>query len=240
MTEPVRLSRRVVALTQCSRREAEQYIEGGWVRVDGVVEERPQFMVGDQRVSIDPKARLTAIEPVTMVWHQPNPSPRQGSPAELAEQLSAARHWSDDHSGIRPLRRHLQRLSTPLALPAEAHGLVVFSQDPRVLRKLEDTQQPVEQEFIVDIRGELSEQGLALLNHGLRIHQYALPPIKVSRQSEQRLRFAFKRLQAERIALMCAAVGVEATSIRRLRIGRQSLSRLPAGQWRYLAPYERF
>ena len=32
-----RLSKRVMALRQCSRSEAERFIAGGWVRVNGVV-----------------------------------------------------------------------------------------------------------------------------------------------------------------------------------------------------------
>ena len=71
MTEPVRLAKRVVALAQCSRREAEQYIEGGWVRVDGVVVEEPQFMVDAQHVELDPQAKLAPAEPATLVLHKP-------------------------------------------------------------------------------------------------------------------------------------------------------------------------
>lgn len=240
MTEPVRLAKRVVALAQCSRREAEQYIEGGWVRVDGVVEERPQFMVAEQTVSIDPQARLSPIAPVSIVLNLAEARPAELGQADIEALLAPENRWEGDFSGIRPLRRHRQQLGMPQPLPPGGTGLVVCSQDARILRMLNDQQQPVEQEFLVDIRGHLDDKGLALLNHGLRINHYALPPAKVSRQSEQRLRFAFKRLQADRIGMMCQAVGVEATSLKRLRIGRQSLSKLPPGRWRYLAPFERF
>ncbi|HYF43950.1 MAG TPA: S4 domain-containing protein, partial [Ramlibacter sp.] len=37
VAEPIRLSKRVAALVPCSRREAEQYIAAGLVRVDGRV-----------------------------------------------------------------------------------------------------------------------------------------------------------------------------------------------------------
>ena len=36
-----RLAKRLAAQLPCSRREAELYIEGGWVQVDGVVVEAP-------------------------------------------------------------------------------------------------------------------------------------------------------------------------------------------------------
>ena len=239
MTEPVRLAKRVVALTQCSRREAEQYIEGGWVRVDGVVVELPQFMVDTQRVELDPGARLIATEPATLVLHKPAGYDAGSGPNPASALITPETRSADDASGVRSLKRHLQRLTSPLPLPTDATGLMIFTQDWRVTRKLTEDIERVEQEFVVDVSGELIANGLALLNHGLRFNNYAMPPIKVSWQSEQRLRFAFKALQPTQIEPMCQAVGLTVTAMKRLRVGRISLAKLPPGQWRYLAPHER-
>jgi 23S rRNA pseudouridine2604 synthase len=137
------------------------------------------------------------------------------------------------------LKRHLQRLTTPLPLPVNASGLLIFTQDWRVTRKLTEDIDRVEQEFVVDVSGTLIPNGLALLNHGLRFNNYAMPPIKVSWQSEQRLRFAFKVLQPTQIEPMCEAVGLKVLAMKRLRVGRIPLAKLPPGQWRYLAPDDR-
>ncbi|MCW8809077.1 MAG: rRNA pseudouridine synthase [Rhodanobacter sp.] len=239
MTEPVRLAKRVVALTQCSRREAEQYIEGGWVRVDGVVVEEPQFMVDSQTVELDPGARLIATEPATLVLHKPVGYDAGSGPNPARALVTPDSRWPDDPSGVRPLKRHLQRLTSPLSLPTEASGLLIFTQDWRVTRKLTEDIDRVEQEFVVEVSGELSPEGLALLNHGLRFNNYAMPPIKVSWQSEQRLRFAFKGLAPTQIEPMCHAVGLAVVSMKCLRVGRIPLARMPPGQWRYLAPTER-
>lgn len=239
MTESVRLAKRVVALTRCSRREAEQYIEGGWVRVDGVTVEEPQFMVDTQTVELDPAAELTPAEPATLVLHKPAGCDAGSGENPASQLIRPETRWPDDPSGVRPLRRHLQRLGAPLPLPTEASGLLVFTQDWRVNRKLTEDSDRIEQEFVVDVEGELVPNGLALLNHGLSFNHYALPPIKVSWQSEQRLRFAFKLLQPTRIVPMCEAVGLKVTAMKRLRVGRISLSKLPTGQWRYLAGSER-
>ncbi len=239
MTEPVRLAKRVVALAHCSRREAEQYIEGGWVRVDGVVVEKPQFMVDTQTVEIDPAATLAPLEAITLVLHKPA-GYDTGSGANPASVLvTPATQSSDDHSGVRPLQHHMTHLTALLPLPAQASGLLVFSQDWRVVRNLSEGGERIEQEFVVEVEGALAATDLALLNHGLKINHYALPPIKVSWQSEQRLRFAFKRLQPSQIEPMCNAVGLQVLSMKRLRIGRIPLARLASGQWRYLAPDER-
>lgn len=239
MTDTIRLAKRVVALAQCSRREAEQYIEGGWVRVDGVVVEEPQFMVDTQTVELDPGARLIATEPATLVLHKPVGYDAGDGPNPASALVTPATHWPEDAAGVRPLRRHLQRLGAPLALPTGASGLLIFTQDWRVTRKLTDDADRVEQEFVVDVEGEPIANGLALLNHGLSFNHYAMPPIKVSWQSEQRLRFAFKGLQPTQIEPMCHAVGLKVLAMKRLRVGRIPLAKLPPGQWRYLAPGDR-
>ncbi len=239
MTEPVRLAKRVVALAQCSRREADQYIEGGWVRVDGTVVEEPQFMVDTQAVEIDPAARLAPLEAVTLVLHKPAGYDAGEGPNPASALVTPETRSPDDASGVRPLHRHMHGLTSPLGLPTSASGLLIFTQDWRVKRKLTEDADRIEQEFVVDVEGELIPDGLALLNHGLRFNNYAMPPIKVSWQSEQRLRFAFKRLQPSQIEPMCHAVGLTVTAMKRLRVGRISLSKLPPGQWRYLAPADR-
>jgi 23S rRNA pseudouridine2604 synthase len=239
MTEPVRLAKRVIALTRCSRREAEQYIEGGWVRVDGEVVEEPQFMVDTQAVELDPQARLIPTEPATLVLHKPIGYDAGSGPNPASALITPETRSPDDASGVRPLKRHLQRLTSPLSLPTTASGLLIFTQDWRVTRKLTEDIDRIEQEFVVDVSGELIPNGLALLNHGLRFNNYAMPPIKVSWQSEQRLRFAFKVLQPTQIEPMCNAVGLQVLAMKRLRVGRIPLAKLPAGQWRYLAAGER-
>ena len=71
MTEAIRLAKRLIEIVHCSRREAELYIAGGWVMVDGQVVEAPQFMVSDQSVTLHPDASLTPIAPITLIYHQP-------------------------------------------------------------------------------------------------------------------------------------------------------------------------
>jgi 23S rRNA pseudouridine2604 synthase len=239
MTEPVRLAKRVVALAGCSRREAEQFIEGGWVQVDGVVVEEPQFMVDMQTVAIDPAARLAPLEAITLVLNKPAGIDDGPGPDGAGALITPATRSADDASGVRPLKRHMSRLTAPLPLPTNASGLLFFTQDWRVARKLTEDASRIEQEFVVEVEGELIDNGLALLNHGLRFNNYAMPPIKVSWQSEHCQRFAFKGLQPSRIEPMCNAVGLRVVAMKRLRVGRISLSRLPPGQWRYLAPHER-
>lgn len=238
MTDSIRLAKRLVELTQCSRREAELYIAGGWVSVDGVVVEEPQFMVAQQTVALHPNASLTPLAPVTIVFHQP--LEMELNVDTLREAIQADTRSLEDHSGVRLLKQHFVRMTPCLPLEANASGLSVLTQDFRVSRKLSDDASTIEQEYIVEVTGDLSAEGLKQLNHGLSFNGRLLPPIKVSWQNERHLRFALKGMQRGQIQHMCGCVGLQVVTMKRLRIGRLSMSKLLPGQWRYLAGYEKF
>ncbi|MBZ3934558.1 RNA-binding protein, partial [Xanthomonas campestris pv. merremiae] len=145
-----------------------------------------------------------------------------------------------DQSDLRVLKRHFLRLQAPLPLEDAASGLLILSQDGRVLRRLSADASAIEQEFLVEVQGELRPYGMARLAHGLVYQHRSLSPCKVSWQSEDRLWFAIKHVQPGQLRYMCGEVGLEVRSIRRLRVGRVSLGKLAIGEWRYLPVGERF
>ncbi|MDB6060373.1 MAG: RNA-binding domain protein [Verrucomicrobiaceae bacterium] len=236
MTEPIRLSKRLIELVGCSRREAELYIEGGWVLVDGMVVEEPQFKIEQQRVELHPDAVLTLPEPVTLLVHL-----RAGeAPAAALAALSAATRWPDDASGMRQLKNHFTRLTPLVALPAEASGLHVLTQDYRVQRKLTEDLNKLEQEYVVEVSGDIQSNGLKRLNQSFNHGGAVLPACKVSWQNETRLRIAVKNPQPGQLLKLCESVGLQVLTMKRIRIGGVPMSKLQPGQWRYLTAKERF
>ncbi|BCO25807.1 23S rRNA pseudouridine(2604) synthase [Rhodoferax lithotrophicus] len=249
--EGERLSKHVAHLVPCSRREAEQYIEGGWVRVNGQVVEEPMARVLDQVVQIDPQASLMGLSDVTLLLNKPAGFDSMAAPGEAGKRLKPAHqllqstnHWAQDPSGVRQLKRHLARLTACVPLELAATGLVVFTQDWRVLRKLTEDAAFMEHEFLVEVAGEVSPDMLQRMNTGLNHQGQALPPVKVSINSTSgattRLRVAIKGAHPGLIAYLCERVDLHINSMKRLRIGRVALSNLPEGQWRYLQEGERF
>jgi 23S rRNA pseudouridine2604 synthase len=234
--EPMRLSKVVAALVPCSRREAEQYIAEGWVRVDGKVVEEPQARVAGERVEVDTRAKLQPPTPATFLLNKP----AGASLAEAQALLGAAGHWQGDTSGIRRVRSHQAGLAPLLPLPVPAEGLCIFSQDARILRKLREEGHLVEQELIAQVDGTLAPGGLQRLQQGLVFERRPLPPAHASWQSEARLRLAAKGLPLEAVPWMCEQVGLRLRALRRIRVGRVPMAGLPVGQWRYLAATERF
>lgn len=255
--QPVRLAKRVAELKGCSRSEAERYIEGGWVTVNGTVIEVPAFKVAAQQtVAVDPHATLMTQGPVTLLLHKPpgyeaglgdgqgpQGSRSRGAPPAL-QLLTAQARAANDASGIRLLQKHFTGLKGLAALPTEAAGLVVFTQDWRVERKLTEDADLIEHEVMADVTGAVDAAQLQRLCHGLSFNGRSLPPARVSvssaDDSRTRLRFALKGIRPGQIPAMCDAVGLQLRSLTRLRIGRVALGGLAPGQWRYLLGGEKF
>ncbi len=214
-----------------------------------MVVEEPQFRVQDQAIVLAQDASLLALAPVTLLLHKPAGyqagwgGTAAGRAPAAAQLLSAASRAPDDRSGIRPLKKHFSAAALVTPLATAASGLVVFTQDWRVARKLQEDAGTLEHELIVQVSGEIRPGGLERLNrldHGFTFNGALLPPAKVSWQSETRLRFALKGAMPGQIAYMCESVGLKVEAMKRIRLGRVPMSQLQPGQWRYLLPHERF
>jgi 23S rRNA pseudouridine2604 synthase len=229
----IRLAKRVAEILPCSRAEAERYIAGGWVSVDGAAVEDPATRVtAAQHVELLPGATADDPAPVTILLHKPAGFDTSAAMACLRPETLA----QDGQGGQRVLKRHFTKLTLATPLETSASGLLVFSQDWRVLRKLVDDSKRVEQEYVAEVTGAIAEGGLERLNAGGRPDA----PLKASWQSEARLRFAGKAILPGQIERLCAKVGLNVSALRRLRVGRISVASLPSGSWRYLNDYERF
>jgi 23S rRNA pseudouridine2604 synthase len=252
---PVRLAKRVAELRACSRREAEQIITGGWVRVEGIVVEEPHFRVAEHLIEIDAKADPTQTLPVTLLLHKPCGVPMQMAKTEAATEAEAEQtaqqllniesFWPEESSipgakKIHPLKIHFTQLSPCAVLETDAAGLVVFSQDWRIVRKLTEEAATVEHEIVAEVKGELTPAGLKRLNQGITFQGRPATAAKVSWQNETRLRIALKGAKLGQVMSMLNEVDLEVIGLKRIRLGGVSMGKLPAGNWRYLRSNERF
>ena len=241
--EPVRLSKRMTEMGLCSRREADSYIEQGWVRVNGSVAVLGQKVVPGDDIVLDKKMTQAQERRVTILINKP--MGYVSSQAEMGYLPAAAlitpdNHWEDDQSGLRFSRDHMKGLAPAGRLDIDSVGLLVLTQDGRVAKELIGEKSDVEKEYLVRVEGDLSDEGLRLLNHGLSLDGKALIPAKVWWQNDDQLRFILKEGKKRQIRRMCEAVGLHVVGLKRIRIGKVMLGDLPTGKWRYLAPDEQF
>jgi 23S rRNA pseudouridine2604 synthase len=244
MNEPVRLAKRLSQMIPCSRSQAEQYIEGGWVRVNGQVQESPQHKVTNEIIELDKNATLLASLPMTILLHKPAGYEWGDGRKPAGELLKEVNRSTVDHSGISLLKRHFKDQACVTPLEVGANGLIVFTQDFRIHRKLWESASLVENEIIVDVTGEVTDETLQALNRPFIRHDRLQLHAKValSKRTEKitGLRFAVKGGEPGRIALACEHLGLQIAAMKRIRVGRVPLSDLAPGQWRFLAVHERF
>jgi 23S rRNA pseudouridine2604 synthase len=242
--EHPRLSKRMSELGLCSRREADEWIENGWVKVDDVVTTTLGTRVPpDARIEIDAAARKHQGEQVTILLNKPigyvSGQAEDGyQPASVL--IRPETRWPEDRAPLQFKPSHLRGLAPAGRLDIDSTGLLVFTQDGRVARRLIGRDSEVEKEYLVRVEGTLSPAGMKLLQHGLELDGVKLKPARVSWQNEHQLRFALREGRKRQIRRMCELVGLVVTGLKRVRTGSVVLGKLPIGQWRYLRADETF
>jgi 23S rRNA pseudouridine2604 synthase len=248
MTEPVRLSKRMSELGLSSRREADEWIARGWVRVDGkVVSELGSKVLPHQKISVERQAAAEQSKRVTVLINKPvgyvSGQAEDGyQPAVVL--VKPENHWADDPSPEIFHPTQLRSLVPAGRLDIDSVGLLILTQDGRIAKQLIGQDTAIEKEYLVRVQytkpGRLPDTELRKLNHGLWMDGKPLLPAKVRWQNDDQLSFTLKEGRKRQIRRMCDMVGLKVVGLKRVRIGRIKLGDLPVGQWRYLGADEGF
>jgi len=249
-----RLNKRMAELGLCSRREADAWIAQGWVRVNGQPAQMGQVVTAADRIEVNRQAQQRQAAQVTILLHKPigyvSGQAEDGHEPAVAL-VRPHNHWRDDRSPLKFQPGQLKGLAPAGRLDIDSTGLLVLTQDGRVARALIGEDSAIEKEYLVrvsydggrvtqNVQTVFPRDRLALLNHGLSLDGQALKPARVEWENPEQLRFVLKEGKKRQIRRMCELVGLTVVALKRVRIGQVRLGRLPAGQWRYLGPQERF
>ncbi len=251
-SDKIRLNKRMADQGMCSRREADDWIANGWVRVNGQIAEMGLQVLPTDRIEIDRQAQGKQEQQVTILLHKPmgyvSGQAEDGHTPAVAL-INPRTQWRDDHSRTRFTSTQLRGIAPCGRLDIDSVGLLVLTQDGRVARQLIGEDSNVDKEYLVrviyedrekDVRSVFPEDKLALLNHGLSLDGQKLKPAIVDWQNPEQLRFVLTEGKKRQIRRMCEQVGLKVVGLKRIRIGKITLGNLPVGQWRYLGPNERF
>ena len=245
--EGQRISKLLTDRGVASRREADDWIAAGWVKVDGRMAVLGQRALPDAVIEIDPRARKDQARSVTILLHKPmgyvSGQAEDGyEPASVL--VKPANRWAGDTARQTWHPGQLRGLAPAGRLDIDSTGLLVLTQDGRVAKHLIGDQTRVEKEYLVRVafqtEGPFPEENLEKLRHGLVLDGVELRPARVSWANEDQLRFVLREGRKRQIRRMCELVGLTVLGLKRVRIGSIPLGQLPAGQWRYLDEHERF
>ena len=250
--EGERLNKHLARTGVCSRREADDWIARGWVRINGRPVEMGQKVMPGDVVEVRQAARARQQDKVTILLNKP-----VGYVSGQAEDgyrpavtlIDAQSRWAGDTNPRRFERSQLRGLAVAGRLDIDSVGLLVLTQDGRVARQLIGEDSTTTKEYLVRVRYGAVEHNvqaafpperLKLLRHGLSLDGHKLKPAQVDWENPEQLRFVLQEGRHRQIRRMCELVGLAVTGLKRIRVGNVLLGRLPPGQWRYLGADESF
>lgn len=284
----LRLNKRMAEMGLASRREADDWIAKGWVKVNGHVAEMGMQVAPDVKIEIDKLAKGQQANLVTVLINKPlglvSGQAEDGHEPAITL-VQPQNRWAEDNARFFFHGSQLKSLVPAGRLDIDSTGLLVLTQDGRVARQLIGEDAVMEKEYLVrviytgvlntaaatsaaatypgrplqrpaaptqlsriddedpisaDVQAVFPEDKLQLLRHGLSLDGQALKHAKVEWQNPEQLRFVLHEGKKRQIRRMCEQVGLKVVGLKRVRIGKVMLGNLPVGQWRYLAPHERF
>lgn len=242
-TELIRLSKLMTERGICSRREADAYIAQGLVYVNGErVQELGTKVTRDVQVELAAKAQQKQNSLVTIILNKPigyvSAQPEPGSGYEPAIRLLTAENFDgDEEPAVIPQK--MKTLAVAGRLDIDSQGLLIFTEDGRLAKKIIGEDSDVEKEYLVRVEGKLPKDQLMLLRHGLELDGKKLKPAVVEWVNADQLRFVLKEGKKRQVRRMCEMVGLQVKGLKRVRIGQLKLGKLPEGKWRFLDPGER-
>jgi 23S rRNA pseudouridine2604 synthase len=234
--EPLRVNKWLASEGVCSRREAEDLIAKGLVQIEGErVDDPGRKILPGQTIEVGqararPQLSIVLNKPVGVVSAQP-----EGEQVPAARLLTRANlvgpptHMPTKRTRLAPLGR----------LDQDSRGLLLLSEDGVLAKAVIGPESQLDKEYLVRIKGQITEQKLARLRHGLTLDGRQLKPAKVSMVEPQRLRFVLTEGRNRQIRRMCEAVDLDVTDLLRVRIGPLTLGDLPERRWRALTTDER-
>lgn len=240
----IRLSKLMADQGICSRREADHCIEKGWVKVDGKVVD----LLGTK---VSPKSEITLFEEA-YDWIQAKLTIIINKPVgyvsgQAEEDYLPASHLLTAQNQVRspgdsspPSRLQLMSLAPAGRLDIDSWGLLILTQDGRIARAVISPDSQMKKEYLVWVDGEITDEKLRRLRHGLSLDGKKLLPAEVEHVRDTQLRFVLQEGKKRQIRRMCEIVGLEVTRLLRTRIGPILLGNLKPKEWRYLSRKEIF
>ena len=264
-----------------SRREADDWIAKGWVKVNGKVAEMGMQVAPDARIEVTQQAKGAQANQVTILLNKPigivSGQAEDGHEPAITL-IQPQNRWVDDNARFFFHGSQLKSLVPAGRLDIDSTGLLVLTQDGRVARQLIGEDSEMDKEYLVrvvytgsenpaaansaaatyggkvtqlsriddddpvstDVQSVFPADKLRLLRHGLSLDGQPLKPAKVEWQNPEQLRFVLTEGKKRQIRRMCELVGLKVVGLKRVRVGKVMLGNLPVGQWRYLAPFEKF
>ncbi len=217
----MRLAKYLAHAGVASRRSAEELIGAGRVTVGGEVITDPARDV-DEGSGVEVNGSAVVPEP-REVWAVNKP----------AGVVSTARE-PGSRRAVTELVDSGRRLYPVGRLDADSTGLILLTNDGDLANRLTHPRYGVPKTYRVRLARVPSDRDLERLRGGVRLEDGATAPAEVERRGEREIEITIREGRKRQVRRMAEAVGNEAESLTRIRIGSLELGELCRGDARRL------
>jgi len=150
----LRLNKRMAELGLASRREADDWIGRGWVKVNGEVATMGMQVTPDVRIEVSKQAQGQQANQVTILLNKPigivSGQAEDGHQPAITL-IQPQNRWPEDNARFFFHPKQLQSLVPAGRLDIDSTGLLVLTQDGRVARQLIGEDAVMEKEYLVRV-----------------------------------------------------------------------------------------
>jgi 23S rRNA pseudouridine2605 synthase len=217
----VRLAKYLAHAGVASRRAAEGLIAAGKVRVGGEVVTDPARDV-DEHSGVEVNGRPVAPEP-REVWALNKPAGVVSTASEPGKRPA-----------VTELVDSVRRLYPVGRLDADSTGLILLTNDGELANRLTHPRYGVPKTYRLRLVRPPSDHDLERLRGGVRLEDGPTGPAEVERRGEREIEVTIREGRKRQVRRMAEAIGNEAQSLTRIRIGSLELGELRRGEARLL------
>ena len=219
MEFPVRINKYLAHTGVASRREADVLVEAGKVLVNG-----KKATNGQQILATDVVTLAGATKSKTYYAYYKGRGIITHSPAEGETDIAERIKKDYGLSHVAPIGR----------LDKDSEGLIILSNDGRITGPLLSPESENEKEYEVTVDKPVSPMFLKIMASGVDIEGYRTKPalIKASKTNGKKFTIILTEGKKHQIRRMCAALGYQIQTLKRIRVANIELGKLKPNQYR--------
>lgn len=223
----LRLQKFLSSAGVCSRRQGEEYIKKGWVKVNGevITELGTKIDPARDRIEIDSKLIKALQNRVYIVLNKPRGYVTSCKQPEDKIVLDLI----DIPERIFPVGR-LDKAST---------GLLILTNDGTLHHSISHPSHDHEKEYEVFLTKPITNGALKKMAKGLPMMGTKTRSARIDKISPTCFRIVLREGKNKQIRRMVRKVGNRVSRLKRIRISNIRLGTLAEGQWRYLTEKEK-
>lgn len=228
---PVRINRYLFLQKYCSRRQADRFIQKGLVTINGVTAELGQKVGESDCVEVAQKVSQARQNYRYFACHKP-----RGMLSDMTGQNTQHKSALE----LLPIPEKSQQHFAPLGrLDKDSEGLMIFSNDGRIVHALLAPEKSHEKEYLVVLDKTIRQHDLEKMERGVRIEKYTTKPAKAWKVGPRSFRLILTEGKKHQIRRMGAALGYQVQQLKRHRIEDITLDSLRAGECREIIGAEK-